>query len=388
MRGNISSEDLREVIELLNTKDPKLTSGPKVEKFEKEWSEWLGVKYSLFVNSGSSANLLAIAALKNIYPEGGKVIVPPLTWSSDISSLLWIGFEPIFVDINLKTLALDEDKLEESIERYSDIRAVFITHAQGFNGLTAKILRLCEKNSIHIIEDVCEAHGAMVDGTKKAGSVGIMSCFSYYYAHHMSTIEGGMVCTNNQDLYNTLRLLRGHGLLRESKNNDYQEYYKAKYTSLNPDFIFPLAGFNVRNTEIGAIIGSNQLKRLDANIKKRNENFLLFIDNLSNKFFKNFAFVGQSNYAFNLVLAEKDKDFWEKLRVKLKDEEIEFRCGSAGGGNQLRQPYLENHVKENGVCLEDFQNCDHIHFFGMYLGNYPELKKEDIKYITKVINNV
>ena len=145
MRNNIQPTDLEGVIELLQQPDPKLTSGPNVEKFEQLWSEWLGVKYSVFINSGSSANLLALAWLKNKYPEGGRIVLPPFTWSSDVSSAIWMGFDIEFVDISLATLAVDESRLEDVFSKHNDIVALFLTHAQGLNGLTPRIIELCRQ---------------------------------------------------------------------------------------------------------------------------------------------------------------------------------------------------------------------------------------------------
>ncbi len=389
MRQNIQREDLDKVIDLLKQNDPKLTAGPRVNEFEEKWSKWLGVKYSIFVNSGSSSNLLAIAWLKEKYPEGGRVIVPPLTWSSDVASVLWMGFQPVFVDIKLETLAIDEDLLEQTLHKYKDIKAVFLTHAQGINGLTEKIINLCQEHGIHLIEDVCESHGVELFNKKKAGSEGIISCFSFYYAHHMSTIEGGMVCTNDENIYEYMRMARAHGMLRESKSVSFKSNYVNKFSDLNPLFIFPLKGFNFRNNEIGATIGINQLKRLDEMIKKRADNFLYFINGLPDWAYSGFNLKGQSNYAFNLILKKPDKDLMSKLERALEVNEIEFRRGSAGGGNQARQPYITNQAefKEFNPSKE-LPVADHIHFYGMYIGNFPELQKNEIDWLLEVINNV
>ena len=150
------------VIDLLKQKDPRLTAGPMVEKFEKAWSDWLGVKYSVFVNSGSSANLLCLALLKEKFPEGGDIIVPPFTWSSDISSIIWMGFKPIFVDISLFSLGLNTELVIEECEKNKNIKAIFLTHAQGINGLSKKLIEFIKKNNIFLIEDVCESHGVII----------------------------------------------------------------------------------------------------------------------------------------------------------------------------------------------------------------------------------
>ena len=229
MRNNISRDDLDAVINHLKKDDPILTNGPYVRQFEKEWSNWLGCKHSVFVNSGASANLLSITLLKLDNPDGGEIIVPPLTWISDISSVIQNGFTPVFADIDPRTLGLDTKKTIEKISPKT--KGVFITHCQGFNALTDELVLYLVKNKIPLIEDVCESHGAM-HGNKKAGSIGLMSNFSFYYAHHMSTIEGGMICTDNDEIYQKLRILRSHGMVRESQN----EALKNNYINENPDF--------------------------------------------------------------------------------------------------------------------------------------------------------
>ena len=222
-------------------------------------SDWFGVKHSIFVNSGSSANLLSIFCLKSRFPEGGEIIVPPLTWSSDIASILHAGFDPVFVDIDPKTLGMDNNKIFDALT--SKTVAVFLTHCQGFNALSDELLNVVKERGLWLIEDVCESHGATFKG-KKLGSFGEISNFSFYYAHHMSTIEGGMICTNSSELADLLRMYRSHGMTRELSSAELKQKYEADYPDLNPDFIFSIPAFNVRNNEIGAILGMNQLKRL------------------------------------------------------------------------------------------------------------------------------
>ena len=211
MKNNLEREDLDLVIEHLKQNDPKLTNGPICREFEEDWSDWLGVKHSVFVNSGSSANLLSLTCLKVKIPKGGEVIVSPLNWVSDISAILQTGFKPVFVDIDLDTLSLDNQKVLEAIT--SETRAVLFSHIQGFDGYDDELLIELEKRDIKLIEDVCESHGAL-HNSKPIGSFGWMSNFSFYYAHHMTTIEGGMVCTNDEVMYENLRMLRSHGMVR------------------------------------------------------------------------------------------------------------------------------------------------------------------------------
>lgn len=382
MKNNILRSDLDHLIKFLKKKDPILTQSKNVKLFEKRWSSWLGVKYSVFVNSGSSANLLSIGILKTEFPKGGEIIVPTFTWVSDIVSLIHYGFTPVFVDIDLKNLSMNEENIFKKINKKT--RAVFLTHAQGFNGLSDKILKILKQKKIYLIEDVCESHGASFKN-KKLGSFGYMSNFSFYYAHHMSTIEGGMICTNNKIVYEKARMLRSHGLVREINDNSLKKNYIKNHKDLNPQFIFALPGLNVRNNELGAILGINQLKRLNFNVKKRNQNHNYFLKKINkSKFYTEFDLSGSSNYAFNLIMREKDINFANRLMKNLTKNKIEFRRGSVGGGNQLRQPYLKTILKKNEA--QKYPVTEHIHFFGFYIGNYPELNKKSIDFICKIIN--
>ena len=384
MRNNILRADLDAMIEHLKNDDPILTNGPNVRKFESAWSEWLGVRHSVFVSSGTSANQLTMAALKLNCPEGGEVLIPALTWVSDVASVLQNGFTPVFVDIDLRTLSMNPEKILAAITEKT--RAVFITHAQGFDGLTDDLVAELRNHDIPLIEDVCESHGATHNGIK-LGAIGWASNFSFYYAHHMSTIEGGMVCTNDPELYQRLRMLRSHGMVREADDPEVKQRYQNSYPELNPDFIFAHAGYNVRNTELGAILGLSQLTRLDENITKRTENFRHFLSHIDpEKYQTDFKTEGSSNYAFNLVLKHPDRDMVTSLMTKMNSAGIEFRRGSAGGGNQLRQPYLESYSISQHYS--DFPQTEHIHFYGFYIGNFPDLSIEEIDEICDVLNSI
>jgi CDP-6-deoxy-D-xylo-4-hexulose-3-dehydrase len=380
MENNINKEDLNVLISFLQ-KAPRLTQSANVLAFEKEWSEWLGVGFSAFVNSGASANLITMAALKHLYGLG-EIIVPPLTWVSDIASVIQNGFEPVFVDINPRTLCMNDTQVISKLNKKT--KAVFLTHVQGFNGLTERLLQVLQKKNIPLIEDVCESHGATFNG-KKLGSFGRISNFSFYFAHHMSTIEGGMVCTNDETIYETIRMLRSHGMVREASNGQIKEKFSANHPDLSPDFIFAYPAYNVRNTEIGAVLGRNQLKRLDQSNVKRKRNFELFLKNLDpDKYRTDFELQGSCNYAFNLVLKKPDSVFRDAVENAMRDAGVEFRRGSSGGGNQLRQPYLKDIVPEKE--WEKYPEIEHIHFFGYYIGNYPELKEEKILALCSLLN--
>jgi CDP-4-dehydro-6-deoxyglucose reductase, E1 len=384
MRNNITREDLDAMIEHLRQDDPILTNGPICKKFEQSWSEWLGVKYSVFVNSGASANLLSMTALKIKYPQGGEVIVPPLTWISDVSSVLQCGFTPVFVDVDMDTLGMTTDGILNAIT--DQTRAVFLSHIQGYNALTNELIIELKKRNILLIEDVCESHGATHKG-KLCGTFGWMSNFSFYYAHHMTTIEGGMVCTDDEETYQILRMLRSHGMVREMASDKLKLAYKLANPELNPDFIFAYPAYNMRNTELGAILGIQQIGRLNDNIEKRNRNHELFLSKLdTTKYYNGFKLVGASNYAFNLILKEKNDELVTRLMNKMKSEGVEFRRGSAGGGNQLRQPYLKNIVPKDYHL--NFPITEHIHFYGFYIGNFPSMTEEEVCEIVDIVNRI
>jgi CDP-6-deoxy-D-xylo-4-hexulose-3-dehydrase len=384
MKNNIARADLDAVCHLLSQDDPVLTQSRQVRALEEEWSAWLGVRHSVLVNSGSSANLVTLAALKELYGGGGEVIVPTITWVSDIAAVLHCGFEPVFVDIDPRTLGMDNEQVLARITART--RAVFLTHVLGYNALGRPLLEELSRRGIPLLEDVCESHGATFEG-RKLGSIGLVSNFSFYYAHHLSTIEGGMVCTNNTVLYEAVRMLRSHGLVRELDSDSRRKEFADEHPELNPEFIFAYPAYNVRSTEINAVIGRSQLRRLDDNIKKRNRNLTLFLENLDSAVYQtNFATEGCSNYALTLILQEPDPVLCQRVMATLKSHGVEFRRGTAGGGNQVRQPYLRRLLGPDE--WRNYPRADHVHFFGFYLGNYPTLEEQKVLRLCALLNDL
>jgi len=383
MSDNIDKEDVNALIDFLSQDQiPKLTNGPKVVEFENKWGEWLGTKYNLMVNSGASANELTMLALNYIHGDG-EIIVPPLTWISDISSVIFSGFKPVFCDINLKNLSFDIDKLKEVIT--PNTKAIFLTHVLGINGLTDELLQLCEEKNILLIEDVCESHGTTFNG-QKVGTYGFASNFSFYFAHHMSTIEGGMICTDDEYFYQVCRALRSHGMTREMTDEKLRQQIIDENPDLNKDFIFLNPAHNFRSTELNAVIGLSQIKKLDSNNTNRVDNFKYFIDRLdSNRYITDLEVEGQCNYAFIIVLKEPSFEMRDQLEATLSQHGIEFRRGLSGGGNQLRQPYFKKYYNINH---DDFKNVDHVHHFGWYVGNYPSLEQEKIDTLLNLLNTL
>jgi CDP-6-deoxy-D-xylo-4-hexulose-3-dehydrase len=383
MVNNIEKVDLDEVISHLKLPDPKLTHGPMVEKFESEWNQWLNSKFSVMVNSGASANDITMLILKEKYGKS-EIIVPPLTWVSDIASIIHAGHTPVFADIALSNLALDVKSIEKVITKRT--KAIFLTHILGLNGITEDLLALANHYQIDLIEDVCESHGATYNNNK-VGTYGLVSNFSFYYAHHMTTIEGGMISTNSEEIYQYARMMRSHGLVRESNLNSIKEKYTSQFPDLNPEFIFAYAAHNMRPTEINGLLGSSQLKRLDHNIKARTKNFLEYVDNINDeKFYSEFDTEGSSSYALPIIMREQNLKLRDEIELTLRKNGIEFRRGLSGGGNQLRQPYLKKLLKN--IDLNMFPVIEHVHSYSWYVGNYPNLEVGRIFELCKLLNEV
>lgn len=387
MENNIEKEDIDALIDFLKTSD-RFTNGPKVREFESAWSSWLGgVKHSLFVNSGSSANFITMAAIKELYGEG-EVIVSPIGWESDIASVIQAGLKPVFVDVRLDNMAMDTKEVLAHIT--GKTKAVMLTHVLGFDGISDELLKALEGSNIKLIEDTCESHGAThtnsIGEEKKCGSYGFASNFSFYYAHHMSTIEGGMICTDDDEFYQYCRMFRSHGMLREADDLELRALWERRYPNVHREFLFTVPGYNFRSTELNAVVGLNQLKRLDKNIEKRRTNFEVFISHLdSNRFYTDFHMTGNSNYAFVVILREKDGSLFKRITDELDESGVEYRRGTAGGGNQVRQPYVQRYVQD--VKPDGFPVSEHIHEYGLYIGNYPQLERQKILDVCEILNN-
>jgi CDP-6-deoxy-D-xylo-4-hexulose-3-dehydrase len=380
INDNISQTD-REVLADFCLNGERFTNGPKVKEFEKIWSEWLGVKHSVMVNSGASANYISIAMVKELLGEG-EIIVPPLGWVSDISSVAQLGMTPVFVDVSFDNLAITAENIKRAITPKT--KAIVLVHCLGFNGINDEIVKIAKDNNLILIEDCCESHGAMF-GDKKIGSIGDISLFSFYFGHHITTIEGGMVCINDSKLYDLAKLFRSHGMTREA-SLELQQQYQDLYPKLNPLFTFAVAGFNMRSTELNAVLGIEQMKRLDYNINKRVDNLKIWLENLnSSKFMTDFTTQGNSSFALPLILQSSNVDKLKDVCKILEEEKVEYRLGTAGGGNQAFQPYLK---KFNYRINGELSVINYIHSNSLYIGNHPELTSEQIINLCNKLNNV
>ena len=380
MRNNITLGDRFQLAKFVLTSD-RFTNGRKVREFESKWSQWLGSKHSLYVSSGSTANLLLLSAVKELYglKNGDKVLVPSDTWVTNIAPVIQLGFTPIFCDINTDNFSFCEDDLEYISKTHPDIKLIFVTHLIGFpanNNLYKKLFP-----EALILDDVCESHGCRSSDGSKIGSNSLGATFSFYFGHHISTVEGGMVSTNNDDLYNLLRLKRSHGLARESER--YDDYVKL-YPDISKQFLFVTDGYNFRNHELGAVLGLSQLKRLDSYIERRNNNYQLFI-NLISKYSDKFKVPvfhsGCSNFCLPLLCKEKEDA--DKLKRLFDDNGIEHR--PIIGGNLLKQPFLSNY---SIVSNKSNLTVDFVHYNGLYLGNNQFIGKKEIDLLDNVLSQL
>lgn len=383
MHDCVTDEDTAAMVDFLQGK-PRLTQGAQVRALEAEWSAWLGVEHSVFVNSGASANMVTLAALRALHGPGGEVVVSPLNWVSDIAAVLQAGFEPVFADIELATLSMATDAILERIGPRT--RAVLLTHLQGFDALSDRLLCELAARGIPLIEDVCEAHGATHSG-RRLGSLGLASNFSFYFAHHMTTVEGGMICTSDPELHQAFRVLRSHGMVREADDPVFRQRYEQAHPECHPEFLFAWPAFNVRNTELGAVLGRSQLGRLDASNQRRSERFVRFLDALCpDRWFTDFRREGSCSYAFNLITRQPDAALFERAVALLRTRGVEFRRGSAGGGNQLRQPYLQGIVP--GDAWRGYPVTEHVHHFGLYFGNHDQVSAAALDELCHALNVV
>jgi len=345
---------------ILTTK--RFTNGPEVKKFESNWNEWLGSRNSLFVSSGSTANFLLVSAVKEKYglKEGAKVLVPACTWMTNVAPIIQLGLKPIFCDINLENYSFSDSGLEEISKIHPDIEVIFISHLLGLPGNTQGCRKFFPKAIL--LDDICESHGITDPWGDKIGSNSTGSTFSFYFGHHMTTIEGGMVSTNDEELYDLMKMKRSHGLARES-------LYFRKYSSLYPDidksFLFITDGYNFRNHEVCAKLGNSQLRRLDSNIRVRRENFSRYFDIVSQ--FEDILYCPsftQNNSSFCFPLVVRDRKDYLPLKESLVRRNVEFR--PIVGGNLLRHPFLEKY------CIEgksDASLANILNDQGIYVGN-------------------
>lgn len=379
MKDTITFLDKLKMIKFILTSN-KFTNGSMVKKFENLWNNWLGSKYSLYVSSGSTANLLLLSSIKEFYNlnDGDKVLVPSCTWVTNIAPVIQVGFEPIFCDINLSNFSFDIDHLTAIKKEHSDIKIIFVTHLLGLDA-DVELYQKIFPDAI-ILEDICESHGVKNSNGEKRGSNSIGATFSFYFGHHMTTVEGGMISTNNEELYEIMRLKRSHGLAREGSPKFFEKY-KKQYPDLPPSFLFITDGYNFRNHEIPAVLGISQLKRLDSFIKVRQQNFQRYQEILSRN--EDLFFIpknDKSNSSFCFPFVCKKIETYKNLIKIFEKYNVEYR--PIVSGNLLKHPFLKKyHCKQQ-------KNVNLIHTQGLYIGNNHFVNKKDLNILESIISEV
>ena len=306
--------------------------------------------------------------------KDAKVVVPSAAWATDLSPVIQLGMTPILCDINLKNLSVDLNHLE-TIFKETKPEVLLLVSVLGLVPDMQKINELCNKYNVILLEDTCESMGSKWEN-KKLGTFGLMSSFSTYFGHHISTIEGGFVSTNDKELYEILKSIRSHGWDRDS-SPEYSKQLRNQWETSNFDALYTFyhSGFNLRSTDLQAFIGLGQIDKLDDICKKRNKNFKIYQQELSsirpyiNECSQNFI----SNFAYPVISENRDS-----IVAVLQKENIEVRpmiCGSMG-----TQPF---YIKEYGK--KELPNASIIDKWGFYIPNHPGLSKEDIIKISNII---
>lgn len=380
MDNAVTDSDKLDLVRFILTSD-RYTNGPKVREFEQEWSNWLGSKYSLMVSSGSTANFLLVAAVKEKFglKNGDKVLLPACTWVTNVSPVFQLGLQPVFCDVNIQNFSFDIEHMLQIREHHPDIKMIFVSHLLGFSAETERYKEIFPQAII--IDDICESHGCLAPDGKRRGADSLGATFSFYFGHHMTTVEGGMVSTNDPDLYELMRMKRSHGLARESGNLD---KYKNQHPEIHPQFLFMTDGYNFRSSDINAVLGLSQLKRLDENIQIRRENFAKFVSIISehaDKFYQIDLQQQNSNFCFPFIA--KEKETISKLKLAFDNNNVEHR--PVIGGNLLRQPFLKGY--DFGATKETY-TADLINDHGLYIGNSQFVGDEHLNLLSNILKNL
>jgi CDP-6-deoxy-D-xylo-4-hexulose-3-dehydrase len=375
VKDTIDGDDIKSLISWLET-NPRLTKGDLTVEFEKKWSEWLGVKYSVFVNSGSSANLAAIySMILSNKLKNKKIVVPAVSWVTTVTPAIHLGLDPIMCDCDKDNLGLDIEHLKRIIKE-DDPGAIILVHVLGFPNHMKEIKELCDENNILLVEDTCESLGSEYDG-KKLGSIGDISTFSFYFGHHISTIEGGMISTDDEDLYHILLSIRSHGwdrdLPKEKQSALREKYNIDDFRSL---YTFYYPGFNLRSTDLQAFIGIRQLEKIQMIIDAREKNYQKYKREIKNNFWNinppENSFI--SNFNFPIITNNLDQ-----LKNALLENNIECRPLICGSINEHPFWYERYGKKE-------MPNAKLVHENGLYIPNNHQMTENEIEKVIKIVN--
>ena len=374
----IDRHDINSLIEWLSQDEiPRLTKGELTVELENKWATKIGSKYSVFVNSGSSSILLTLAALKHSGRlKNNKVVVPSLSWATDLSSPILLGLESILCDCNLTDLSCDLDHLEEIFK--NEFPSTFIlVSVLGLVPDMDRIVELCKKYDVLLLEDVCESMGSKHKG-KYLGTFGLASFFSMYFGHHLSTIEGGFINTDDEEFYYTLLMMRSHGWARDlppHKQNEYKEKYNL--TDFENLYNFYLPGMNLRSTDLQAYIGLRAIDKLDNFSQIRNSNFNYYISHIKNNELN--LHIDADNFISNFAMPILSKNRDSIVENLIKNN---IECRPLIAGNLANKPFwYENFTKP------ELKNCELLDQYGFYIPNHQDLTIDNLNKITKIINN-
>ena len=376
--ATIDQKDVEELADWLRT-NPWLTQGPLVREFEERWASWLGVRHAVFVNSGSSANLLMYyAALLSGRLKNRKVVVPALSWATTVAPAFQLGFEPLMCDADQRTFGLDMEYLERLLKQ-QDPALVIIVPTLGIPNDMDEIMRLKERYGFLLMEDCCPALGSRYKG-RLVGTFGEMSSMSFYFGHHLSTIEGGMVSTNDEALNDILLHTRSHGWAKDIAPE--KEEYLARQREVLPFnrvFTFYHPGFNVRSTDLNARIGLGQMKKVGWVVERRVENHRRYQE----RFLQSPDYHVPTNSdaeicSISFVALANSQEHRERVGQALREHGIETR--PLGGGSMGRQPFW---VDRQGV--DPLPVADRVHETSFMLPNHPQLSLKDVNYICDVV---
>ena len=356
-----------------------VTMGKKVGSFENKFQEYLGIDNAIMVNSGSSANLLALSTLTNPLMEnkiekGSSIVTPAVTWSTTVSPIVNVGCKPLFVDVDLDTLCIDTDLLEESIS--DDTSCIMPVHLMGYPCDMKRISKIAHENNLRLVEDSCEAHGASQEG-KKVGTFGDIGTFSFFMSHHITTMEGGMLVTNNEEIAEIAKSLRTFGWTREMKKKD---EINAEYSDVDPRFLFVNVGYNLRPTELQGAFGRHQIKKLDSLIQHRREtakywnerltkysdDLILPTRNLADHVFFGYALTIKENASFS---RREMTDFLEKKRIETRP---------IMSGNFTEQPVAKLLKWEK---YGELKNSKLIMRNSFFIGNHLQILEKEREYV-------
>ena len=361
-------------------KTDRLSMGEQCLQFEAAFAKKQGRKYAAFVSSGSMANLLLVQALLNLgrLKPGDKVGFSALTWPTNVMPLIQLGLVPIPLDCNPATLNVSPEILEK---KASELKGLFLTNVLGFSDDIEKIKKICDRNKIVFFEDNCESLGSKV-GKRLLGNFGQASTFSFFVGHHMSTVEGGMICTDDKALYDALTMGRAHGWDR-NLNPQEQKKLRDKYgvDEFYARYTFYDLAFNARPNEINGFLGNQQVQYFDEIVEKRHKNYQAFSEALA----KNSDFFTYdlshmktvSNFAMPVIC--KDKKKAEAYKKRFLDADVEIRPVIAG--NMTKQPFYRKYTKKSAAC----PNSDIVHANGFYFGNNAEMTPAEVKTLCELL---